>query len=315
MFKKLKLKFVLTNLVLTSVVLFAAYTSVYLIAANNSANRRPIPSDSPDYSSEVENIINEHIKDDRKKALSSLLFTLISTGVATELIVFIISAYLAEEAIKPVKEAYEAQKLFIANASHEIKTPLAAIQANLEAADISGNHWLDNVVLETEKLADLNGKLLTLTKTDLAPASTALTKLDFKDLIKTDLKSFESRLKKENLKLKTSFKLSKPDKTWETKLNKADFSELFGILLDNAIKYSGGKIWLSVSEKELKLKNDGATIPKENLKHVFDRFYQVDKSKQGVGLGLSIAKSLADKNSWKLSVSSDDKTTEFTLSI
>ena len=86
-------------------------------------------------------------------------------------------------------------------------------------------------------------------------------------------------------------------------------------LIDNAIKYSGGKIWLSVSEKELKLKNDGATIPKENLKHVFDRFYQVDKSKQGVGLGLSIAKSLADKNSWKLSVSSDDKTTEFTLSI
>ena len=137
MFKKLKHKFILTNLLLTTVVLLAAYTSVYLIAASNSANRRPIPSDAPAYTSEVENIIDEHIKSDRKKALSSLLFTLIATGVATELVVFIISAYLAEEAIKPVKEAYEAQKLFIANASHEIKTPLAAISANLEAADIS----------------------------------------------------------------------------------------------------------------------------------------------------------------------------------
>ena len=151
MFKRLKYKFILTNLLLTTVVLLAAYTSVYLIAASNSANRRPIPSDAPAYTSEVENIIDEHIKSDRKKALNSLLFTLIATGVATELVVFIISAYLAEEAIKPVKEAYEAQKLFIANASHEIKTPLAAISATLEAADISGNPWLDHVSLEVNK--------------------------------------------------------------------------------------------------------------------------------------------------------------------
>ncbi len=313
MFKKLRNRFILTNLVLTTVVLVAAYSSIYLIAANNSANRRPIPSDSPDYSSEVENIINEHIQSDRKKALSSLLFNLISTGIATELIVFVISAYLAEEAIKPVKEAYDTQKLFIANASHEIKTPLAAIQANLEAADISGNHWLDNVALETEKLANLNGKLLTLAKTDVATDAIILSDVNLKTVIKTELKSFDSRVKKAKITLKTNFALSKPDKSWNRKLNKPDFSELFGILFDNAIKYSGGKIWLTVSEKDLKLKNDGATVSKENLKHIFDRFYQVDKSKQGVGLGLSIAKSLAEKNSWKLSAASDSTSTEFTL--
>ncbi len=313
MFKKLRNKFILTNLILTTVVLVAAYSAVYLIAANNSRTRRPIPLDSPEYSSEIENIINEQVKNDRKKALNSLLLTLISTGVATELIVFVISAYLAEEAIKPVKEAYDTQKLFIANASHEIKTPLAAIQANLEAADISGNHWLDNVGLEVEKLSDLNGKLLTLTKSDVTTEPIVLTELNLKDFIKKDLESFSSRIKKEKIALKTTFKLSASGKIWTRKINKPDFSELFGILLDNAIKYSGGKIWLTVSEKELKLKNDGATIPEEKLKHIFDRFYQVDKSKQGVGLGLSIAKSLADKNSWKLSASSDKTSTEFTL--
>ena len=313
MFKKLRNKFILTNLILTTVVLVAAYSAVYLIAANNSRTRRPIPLDSPEYSSEIENIIIEQVKNDRKKALNSLLLTLISTGVATELIVFVISAYLAEEAIKPVKEAYDTQKLFIANASHEIKTPLAAIQANLEAADISGNHWLDNVGLEVEKLSDLNGKLLTLTKSDVTTEPIVLTELNLKDFIKKDLESFSSRIKKEKIALKTTFKLSASGKIWTRKINKPDFSELFGILLDNAIKYSGGKIWLTVSEKELKLKNDGATIPEEKLKHIFDRFYQVDKSKQGVGLGLSIAKSLADKNSWKLSASSDKTSTEFTL--
>ena len=313
MFKKLKHKFILTNLLLTTVVLLAAYTSVYLIAASNSANRRPIPSDAPAYTSEVENIIDEHVKSDRKKALNSLLFTLIATGVATELVVFIISAYLAEEAIKPVKEAYEAQKLFIANASHEIKTPLAAISANLEAADISGNHWLDNVSLEVKKLSDLNGKLLTLAKTDISTEKIVLSDLNLKDFLSNELKSFAPRLKKEKIVFKSSFKLSSSGKSWELKLNKTDFSELFGILFDNALKYSGGKIWLTVSEKELKLKNDGATIPEEKLKHVFDRFYQVDKSKSGVGLGLSIAKSLAERNYWKLSVASNSKTTEFSL--
>lgn len=313
MFKKLRNRFILTNLALTTVVLVAAYSAVYLIAANNSASRRPIPSDAPAYTSEIENIINEHIENDRKKALSSLLLTLISTGIATELIVFIISTYLAEEAIKPVKEAYESQKLFIANASHEIKTPLAAIKANLEAADISGNHWLDNASLEVEKLSNLNGKLLSLAKSDISTDSIILTDLNLKTFINDELKSFSSRIKKENITLKTAFKLSSSGKSWKRKLNKADFSELLGILVDNAIKYSASNISLSVSEKELKIKNDGTTIPEENLKHIFDRFYQVDKSKSGVGLGLSIAKSLADKNAWKLSASSDKTSTEFTL--
>ena len=313
MFRKLKNKFILTNLLLTSIVLFAAYTSVYLIAVNNSEKRRPLPLDAPEYTSEVENIIDEHIKSDRKRTLNSLLFTLISTGIATELIVFVISAYLAEEAIKPVKKAYETQKLFIANASHEIKTPLAAISANLEAADISGNHWIDNVDIEVKKLSDLNGKLLTLAKSDITTEKIVLSEVNLKSFLENELKSFDSRLKKEKIEFKSSFRLSSSGKTWNTKLNKIDFSELFGILFDNALKYSDGKIWLFSSEKELKLKNNGTTIPKEKLAHVFDRFYQVDKSKPGAGLGLSIAKSLADKNNWKLSVTSDKKITEFSL--
>ena len=78
--------------------------------------------------------------------------------------------------------------------------------------------------------------------------------------------------------------------------------------MDNAIKYCDKEIVLKVSEHELMIENDGAKIPREKLEHVFERFYQVDKSMEGVGLGLSIAKVTAERNDWKLVAESDEKT-------
>ena len=302
MFRKLRNRLILINFGISSVVILITFTAIY-ITSTRSADMRPRMMEVS-VDSEASKIFDAWIRSEREAAANNLLLSLIVSGVGIELAVVFISYYLAEEAIKPVKEAYESQKVFIANASHEIKTPLAAISANLEAADIKNNHWIDNVAMETEKLTALNSELLTLARTDLVNTVTS-EEINVKELVEKQLKSFEPRMK--DIKFKKELNVS--DKV---KVNANDFSQLLSILIDNAIKYSDNKITLTLEDHVLKVTNDGATISKDALPHVFDRFYQADKNSEGVGLGLSIAKSLADRNHWDLSVKSNSNTT-FTL--
>lgn len=302
MFSSLRNRLILINFGISSVVILITFTAIYIISTRSADMRPPMMSVSID--SEASKLFDAWIQSEREAAARNLLISLIVSGIGIELAVVFISYYLAEEAIKPVREAYESQKVFIANASHEIKTPLAAISANLEAADIKNNHWIDNVAMETEKLTALNLELLTLARTDLVNTVTS-EEVNVKELVEKQLKSFEPRMN--DIKFRKELNFS--DKV---KVNASDFSQLLGILMDNAIKYSDKKITLTLEDHVLKVTNDGATISKDALPHVFDRFYQADKNSEGVGLGLSIAKSLADRNHWNLSVKSNSNTT-FTL--
>lgn len=268
--------------------------------SNKFENKSIVPEDAPSYNINIKNILNERINTERSSSLSSLLGTLIATGLILEAIVMVASFFLAEKSIKPVREAYEAQKLFIANASHEIKTPLAAIEANLEAADIKGNHWIENVATETEKLSKLNSELLFLTKTDLEKPEKNPEKIDLKKFIIEKINTKESLIGEKTVKI--------IGKNHEISLEKSDFENFFDIFFENALKYSENLIEISINENILTIKNDGKKIPPEKLPHIFDRFYQADKSSDGIGLGLSIAKSLAEKNNWKISVASNSET-------
>ncbi len=303
MFKKLRNKLILINLGITSIVIVIAFSLIYVYSTRSAEFRPPMMGVEVEMEvdSEASKLFDVWVKNERQAAAQNLLLTLIVSGIAIEFAVALVSYYLAEEAIRPIKDAYESQKVFIANASHEIKTPLAAISANLEAADIKNNRWINNVAKETEKLTALNSELLTLARTDLVK-NVSSDDADLKAVISKQIESFEPRLK--DISFKKEIKI-----TEKIKINGADFSQVFGVLMDNAIKYCDKSISLFVSEHELKITNDGATIDKDSLPHIFDRFYQVDKNSEGVGLGLSIAKSLADRNHWDLSVKSDSKTT------
>ncbi|MBR3131945.1 HAMP domain-containing histidine kinase [Candidatus Saccharibacteria bacterium] len=306
MFKKLRNRLILINLGITSVVIVIVFTAIYLFATNSANQRPPLPENRLEfYSEDFENVINITIKNEKQAAARDLLMMLIVSGVAIELVVAFISYFLAEEAIKPVREAYEAQKVFIANASHEIKTPLAAISANLEAADIKGNKWISNVEKETIKLTELNNELLTLARTDLMEKS-ALDEVDLGKLVEDDLKSFESRMA--NLKFKKEI-----DVHGKNKISASDFTQILGILMDNAIKYCDKKVGLSLTNHELTVSNDGVMISDKDLVHIFERFYQADKSSEGVGLGLSIAKTVAMRNGWDLTAESKNGLTSFKL--
>lgn len=256
-------------------------------------------------SENVEQIVMFTIREEKQAAARDLLVMLVVAGVAIEIAVVIVSYLMAEQAIRPVREAYDAQKIFIANASHEIKTPLAAIAANLEAADLSDNKWIANVELEAAKLTKLNSELLTLARTDLV-SSREVSEVDIDTVAHGVVKSFKPRMKNINFTQRIA-------KSGKVRINEEDFEQILSILMDNAVKYAGSKIRLQVEDHTLILANDGAKIPPDKLPHIFERFYQADKTAEGVGLGLSIAKSLAERNHWKLSVESG-KMVKFTLS-
>lgn len=306
MFRKLRNRLIIINLGITSLIILISFTLIYILSSKSASQRPPMGEQRIElYSDDFENTIRVLVENEKRAAAKDLLVMLIVSGLLIELAVAIVSYYLAEQAIKPVREAYEAQKVFIANASHEIKTPLAAISANLEAADIQGNKWISNVEKETEKLTTLNNELLTLARTDLVEKS-ALDDMDLKKVTVERLKSFEPRLAGKSLK--STFSTH-----GRVRLSRQDYEQVLGILVDNALKYSEQKIVLTLSNEKLVVANDGTVIAKKDLPHVFERFYQADKSAEGVGLGLSIAKSVAMRNGWDLTVDMENKMTKFTL--
>ena len=315
MFRKLRNRIVGITMLTTTIVLVIAFTVIYSVVSTN-AKRRPMPKpennasvvfeDNRNFSFSEE--IEKRVQEDRRESLNDLLSSLIVSGVCIEILMFLLSLYLANQSVRPVKETYEAQKQFIANASHEIKTPLAVIQANLEASEIEGNEWIDNAMKKAEELAELNGQLLALARIDANANESTKTEIVLTDFVNDLVKPLKPQLDKKGAKLKVSTNTNR-----SIVVNSAAMKQILNILLDNAIKYSDKKIDVTVGDHEIIVKNDGTTIEKEKLQHLFERFYQVDKTKSGVGLGLAIANEVADKNGWKLTADSDKKSTSFTL--
>lgn len=305
MFRRLRNHLIVFNLFVSTVILVISFTAIYMVVSNATAERARLTASNDLYPTTFLQTLDERMRLEREAALDSLLSTLIVTGLLMEAAVAIFSYVWTQEAIRPVKQAYDSQRTFIANASHEIKTPLAAIEANLEAADIKGNRWIDNVRTETRALAALNQDLLTLTRIDSVPAPASET-FALRAAVDQVIAPFAPRLQHRTLRLDLpDLNLTAP---------KADFTQLLTILIDNAIKYSRHKIWVRYRDGVLSVENDGATIPADALPHLFERFYQGDKSREGVGLGLAIARSLADRNHWQLTVTSDH-TTIFSLKL
>ena len=316
MFRRLRNRFVAITMAVTAVILVVASSAIYVVV-RKAAERRPYFSEitttnSEDYNQATLQVIYHQVQAERRKALDSLVLSLLTVGISIEIIVGILSYFLAEGAIRPVRETYESQKTFIANASHEIKTPLAAISANLEAAEITDNPWLDNVSHEVKMLTDLNQELLALSRADqvfgrLQPDRNE--KVDLLQALKEVASPFLPRLAERKIDYHVRTRLKRP----EANLTRADFLQILTILFDNAIKYCRHSIVVEIKARAVTIQNDGAAIPSEDLPHIFERFYQSDKSSEGVGLGLAIAQSLAERNHWRLTADSNDARTIFTL--
>lgn len=320
MFKKLKQKFILTNVLISAAVILVAFSSIYLVAAGDSHQRNEKPNpiiqvqigDNPEITKEFNDKMAERIEAERSASLRTLLISLIITGLTVESIIAIISILLAERSIRPVRDAYNAQKEFIANASHEIKTPLAVIQANLEAADIKNNKWIDNAMKKAEDLAELNNQLLLLAKSESIPTSTAVKEITLEKFVKNTASAFDAKAEEQGKTISYSSSVSED---YKIKINRTAFEQILNIYVDNAVKYCKTSIAINIKKDRIYVISDGKPIPESKLKHLFDRFYQIDKTTEGVGLGLAIAKSVAEKNGWEVSayVDKDQKTNVFVL--
>ena len=279
-----------------------------------SSTTRPEPKPEPDFSMPNPALydnqeLKDFIKNDRKEGSERLLVTLLCVGAIIEITTFLIVYFASQKIVEPVKDSYDKQKLFIANASHELKTPLAIIQANMEALDVDeeSEKWKSNIEDEINHANKLVLDLLQLAKMDAGNKEKGANEnINLKAEIEKRIEIFKPKFTGD-----ISLKDSSDDKT--INLPKQDLLQVLDILLDNATKYGDKKISILLNKNGFAITNDGATISKNDLEKVFDRFYQTDKSKDGSGLGLAIAKELCRQNGWKIICESQNRHTRFVV--
>lgn len=313
MFNTLRNRIITITMTITTIVLIFAGSVIMLFSSTIRPEPKPQfeisynPIDSTPYT-EVE--LKRFIESDRKEGNTRLLITLALVGITIEIAVFFTVYYLSKIIVEPVKDSYEKQKLFIANASHELKTPLAVIEANIEALDVdkSNQKWKNNIENEITHANKLVLDLLQLAKMDAGSITKIKpTQIDLVAEIKNRISLFQPKFSGQ-ITFRSSEALP------EYLLPKQDIYQVIDILLDNATKYGRSKITVILDKTSLSIQNDGASIPQDDLDKIFDRFYQTDKTNNGSGLGLAIAKSLCDQNNWKIRCESSKRITKFTVS-
>lgn len=238
-----------------------------------------------------------------------IISSVIVAGIGIVLI-YILSKKIARLIVKPVEETFNKQKDFISDASHELKTPLAVIQANSDVleGEIGKNKWLTYIQNETDNMGKLISELLLLTKIENVDKLREPEKFNMSDHIELIVSSFESMAFEHNVKIEN--KIQKDIIT--TKFNRDDITHILSTLIDNAIKHTEEKKKVIIELKKNKDKiiidvnNKGEEIPISEREKIFDRFYRIDKSRnrneKRYGLGLSIAKATVLKNNGTITV-------------
>lgn len=243
--------------------------------------------------------------------------TLVCSGlfVASMAVIFLISLALSGIAVNPVKVAWNKQKQFVADASHELKTPLTVILAN---NNIMMSHkdskvedkikWLQSSEEEAQHMKKLIDQMLFLAKSDAKNSKTELAKVNVSEIIEAASLNFEPIAFEKGIMLDCGIE---PDIIMDS--NETMLNQLSHILIDNGIKYSAsdGIVNIKLYKRNDKLifsvNNKGNVISKDELAHIFDRFYRAEKSRttKGYGLGLSIAQNITNSLGGKINVESN----------
>ena len=244
-----------------------------------------------------------------KEKLQSLIKTSIFIFVLLEIVIIVVSIKITSWIIKPVIETFNKQKQFIADASHELKTPIAVIMANSEALEKEPNEkkWLNNIKSESERMNELITNLLDLAKLENGKNREIYNVEDLSKIAEMSVLTFESLMFENKIKFEYNIQ-----KDLKLKCNSIQIKQLIAILLDNAIKHSeeNGEIKVFLGKQKndivLSVSNKGKEIPKEIRDKIFERFYRADESRNResnrYGLGLAIAKNIVVNHNGKISV-------------
>lgn len=268
-----------------------------------------------DYYDIVVFLDNAVIEDSVKILLRNVLIV----GSAAIAVLFFLSLRLSKKIIQPLEDNDKQQRQFISDASHELKTPVAVIDANAEllARELGDNEWLSNIRYENDRMGELVKQLLDLSRAESAelPAET----VDLSRVVTGEELAFESLAFDRGKTIRSEVGEGIQVAGSETQL-----AQLVSVLLDNAVRHSAGEeIALSLRreghEAVLKVVNEGEEIPPEKKAHLFDRFYRADEARtdegQHYGLGLAIAKAVAEKHGGSIGVSCADGKVTFTVTL
>lgn len=261
--------------------------------------------------------------------LSSLVRNCILIGLACFLIFFYISFVLASWVVKPVDRAWNQQRQFIADASHELKTPLTVILTNAELMQNQdydeSDHaaFASNILIMSKQMRNLVEQMLELARADSIPYPAAFSPVDFSRLLTDATLPFEPVFFEKGLTLRTEI-----SEGITVNGDPSQLRQVLDILLDNARKYSRekGTTWVTLKRHGrghclLTVADEGEEIPAGELEHLFKRFFRADKARSRIdntgrqtdsfGLGLSIAEAIIARHRGKIWAESKNNVNTF----
>lgn len=257
----------------------------------------------------------EALQNSKQFFIVSIFIFLLSVIVFT-----IISYYLSRWMIKPSEKAIKNQKIFVANISHDLKTPITIIRANADLIEneVKNKKSIKYIQQETEKLNHLVNEMLTLTKIDNTISKENFKSFNFGDSLFDVVLPFESVAYEKGIHFNINI-----DESTTYFGDENNIQKLAEILIDNAMSYTakGGIVDVDAYENSkavtLSVTNTGEPISDEKKVEIFDRFYRESKSRESTGnhygLGLSIANTIVKKHNGKISIESKNGKNTFTV--
>ena len=272
------------------------------------------------YNSLMDNTIVIINTENVSNILKATLIQTILFFAVFEIIIYFISMLITKWITKPAEESFKKQKDFIADASHELKTPLAVIIASSDELkeDKKNAKYIENIKYESERMNKLITGLLDLSKLENGVSINTYKEENISRIIEKISLTFEAIAFEHNITIDSNI-----EENILFKCNKDEIEKLISIIIDNAIKHSYKDSTISViASKEknninIEITNNGDPIKPGDEEKIFERFYRADKSRNRdsnrYGLGLAIAKNIVTNHGGTIKAFSKDNKTTFKI--
>lgn len=311
------------------------FTGIIYLLSTASLNRPLLPSEEENSSVSVEapefgehsfeNTFRKRLERRDNTTRMTIIYSLVGFNLGIFVIGIFVSRSLAKLTLAPIERAMMKQTQFIFDASHELKTPLTAMLVRNEVAlrkkslpEEKAREVIEKNIEEILKMKELTASMLDVARENGEPEKS--TEINVPELLADLQEKLAPVARGRGVKIETEMNLGK---NLRASVAKNTLEQILTIFADNAMKYSGEKIiYLRAGRRgknvAFSVKDNGAGVKKENQKRIFERFYQVDaartrtEDKTSHGLGLAIAKNLAERQGYKIVLrSSEGRGAEF----
>ncbi len=259
---------------------------------------------------------------DYSEDVESFMEYMAITFVSLFIVILVINLFVihfSNKYLLPIQKAFTKQQELVANASHELKTPITIINTSISILNTTPltdeqKHWVDGISTQVTRMSKLVNEMLTLARFEAKKNTQEFVKVNFTEVVETIALETDAIAFEKQIDMRTDIA-----QNIYVRGIKNDLEKLVSILIENAMKYTEkGKtieIKLAVEKRKavLRVKNEGDGIPPEQIPKLFDRFYRCDESHsgaEGFGLGLAIAKAIVDNHDGNIGV--DSKVGQYT---